>query len=275
MKLIAFALAVISSSAFSAELVSGLFQEWLDDADIAVSKQVSIVVALPFDQVEALKEVVQKVDPKVQLDEYLFRRRLLKLDTTKAGTQAIVEQAVALDVVEISNSSDLGTLDATMSEIRRIRDQFEEKKIEKLQASKLIRDALNGEFNLKRTLSKNDILALGAGLLSDEFRDLRSRQVVEKVRYGYSTGLEFLNEVDVYNGNAPPADTKTHAYVKVNTFPIASGSVTTYREVKKIADAKDYILAAKLPKGYEYKVTKASTNENPQFELTGQAPAEQ
>lgn len=266
MRLVALLVLLSGTALFAAQLYPANFQEWLDDTAIEDSRPVKIGVTIPFDQVGPFTDVILKTDAKMALDAYTFRTQGLVLETTKAGVLSITGRLAEFGVTQLSAASDLGTFDASMSKIRRLQQDFEDGKVSLVDASKGIRAILGSEFNLRKALSKNDVIALGAGLLDKELSE-RPDDMVRKVRDGYATGLRFNNEIEVDSKDAPPGDTDSYTYVRLNSFPTASGGVTMYRKVAKVADAKEYILAAKLPKEYEYELASSTTVNSPMFVL--------
>jgi hypothetical protein len=255
-------------SAIGAELSPPTFREWLDDGNIEAEREVTVSVSVAFDGVQALFGEIQKADPKAKLETYDFRPGTLTLSTTKAGLLAVDGRLDQFGVSALRAQSDLGTLSQSMSKISKIRNEFEAGKLPAEDASEKIRSVLLAEFNLRHELTKNDIIALGAAFLDKEFEEILPEYLVGKVRHGYVTGLRFNNELQVRDGDTPPADTTDHIYVELNSFPTFDGHVTIYRKVAIMADAVDYVLGAMLPKGYRYDRIPSSPVSSPKFVLS-------
>ncbi len=267
MKFAALSLLLACTSLFSAELYPENFQEWLDDANIEGTRSVKVTITVPFEKISDLSDAIKKADDKAVLESYQFGTQTLSVSTTKAGVQAIAGRLADFKATHVYAASDLGTYDHTTSVVYHAQQDFLDKKISRKEATLRIRNALFGEFNLRKELTKNDIIGLAAGLLDEELAETHTEDMISKVRYGYATGLTFRNEVNVYDGKAPPADTADYAYVAWRTFPTASGSVTIYRKVAKVADGKEYILAAKLPESHYYELQAGSSLDDPKFIL--------
>lgn len=267
MKLVALLLLLASASLFSAPLEPNNFREWLDDAAIEDTRPMRLQATVPFSQVKALLDSLSNADPKAKADTYDFGRQVLTVDTNKGGARLIADRLADFEVSQLFAASDLGTFYESMGKIERIQSSFQAGKISFQDAARDIRAILSSEFNLRKKLSNIDVIALGAGLLDKELMERRPEDMVSKVRDGHATGLRFFNEVDVENNNAPPSDDASYAYVYLQTFPTARGSVRIYRKVAKVADGKEYILAAKLPKEYEYELAPGTTVNNPMFVL--------
>ncbi|MBY0370756.1 hypothetical protein K2X33_08720 [bacterium] len=241
-------------------------KRWLDDADIADDKPIELVLSgIPLAQIEELETALDKT--KTSLKAYQFSNQSLSIATTKAGLSRVVSRAGDFKIVSIQSTSDLGNFANVLSALGEVRRDFEAGKLKADEAVAHSIGFLKSEFNLKKELSDNDRVAIAVALLDPAFDRLRVENIIEKVRYGYSTGITFKNEITLRNATPPVSPDARHVYLFRNSFPEYKGASYLWRLVALEADAAEYVLAAKLPEGARYERIAGSSDTQPKFKL--------